>query len=72
MRREWIEMVYAVAAAAILTSPSMRREWIEIVRHLPPSLQSQSPSMRREWIEMQYGLQEWKLDTVSLHAEGVD
>ena len=31
-----------------------------------------SPSMRREWIEMPGKVWEWLVNTVSLHAEGVD
>ena len=72
MRREWIEMKSPWKADQNEPSPSMRREWIEMHRQDIPQVSISSPSMRREWIEIALTTMQSCVDTVSLHAEGVD
>ena len=51
----------------------MRRVWIEIVKHFCDFLGIfWSPSMRRVWIEIFIFWAEGVIETVTLHAEGVD
>ena len=50
----------------------MRREWIEMYEVDTLGNVYSSPSMRREWIEIFTPEQDGLLQSVSLHAEGVD